>query len=101
MNDSREQPEEPAVKTSAQAIDYPAGRRDPVACETTTVRLGAGIGLADLAVETSGCGQYLLLTCRGALLALVGAMGSDVEFVEFADGRSYLVEELLDMVVAA
>lgn len=64
------------------------------------VRLGAGIGLVDLAVEVSDCGQYLMLTCQGALVALIGAMGSDVESVEFADGSSYRVEELMDLVGA-
>lgn len=66
--------------------------------EAPIVRLGAGIGLADLAVEASDCGQYLMLTCQGALVALVGAMGSDVESVEFADGGSYRIEELMDLV---
>jgi hypothetical protein len=53
--------------------------------EPRIVRLGAGVGMADLAVETSECGQYVMLMCGGSLLALVGAMGSDIESVEFAD----------------
>lgn len=70
------------------------------ASEPLIVRLGADIGLSELAIEASGCGQYLMLTCSGALVALVGAMGSDVESVEFADGRSYRVDELMDLLAA-
>ena len=57
-----------------------------------------GLGLPDLAVGASDCGQYLILTCGGELVALIGAMGSDVETVEFADGSRYRVEELMDRV---
>lgn len=63
-----------------------------------TVRLGPGLGVADLALGASDCGQYLMLTCGGELVALIGAMGSDVEAVEFADGARYRVEELMDRV---
>ncbi len=70
----------------------------PPADDAMTVRLGAGFGLPDLAVGTSDCGQYLMLTCGGELIALIGAMGSDVENVEFADGSRYRVEELMDRV---
>lgn len=62
------------------------------------VRLAAGIGLADLAVEASDCGQYVMLMCGQTLVALMGAMGCDVESIEFADGRRYRVEELMDLV---
>jgi hypothetical protein len=68
--------------------------------ESATVRLAVGLGLADLAVEASDCGQYLMLMCGGTLVALVGAMGSDVEAVEFADGGRYRVEDLVEMVSA-
>ena len=70
----------------------------PLAVDATTVHLGAGLGLPDLAVGTSDCGQYLMLTCDGELIALIGAMGSDVATVEFADGSRYRVEELMDRV---
>lgn len=72
----------------------------PAADAGGTIRLGAGIGLADLAVESSDCGHYLMLMCGESLVALVGATGSDVEAVEFADGMRYRVEDLLDMVAA-
>ncbi|MBI5107180.1 MAG: hypothetical protein HZA62_00390 [Rhodocyclales bacterium] len=68
--------------------------------DTATVRLAVGFGLADLAVEASDCGQYLMLMCGETLVALVGAMGSDVEAVEFADGGRYRVEDLMEMVRA-
>lgn len=68
--------------------------------DTATVRLAAGLGLADLAVEASDCGQYLMLMCGETLVALVGATGSDVEAVEFADGGRYRVEDLMEMVTA-
>jgi hypothetical protein len=66
-----------------------------------TVRLAAGIGPGDLAVAKSPCGQYLLITCSDALVAMYGAMGGSVEAVEFADGGSYSVEELLDVIGGA
>ena len=74
--------------------------RDDGAGEATTIQLGQGLGLADLAVEASDCGQYLMLMCGETLVALVGAMGSDVEAVEFADGGRYRVEDLMEMVRA-
>lgn len=70
-------------------------RRDGAAA---TVRLGPGLGVADLALGASDCGQYLMLTCGGELVALIGAMGSDVQAVEFADGARYRVEDLVDRV---
>jgi hypothetical protein len=54
--------------------------------------------LADLAVEASDCGQYLMLMCGETLVALAGATGSDVEAVEFADGGRYRVEDVMEMV---
>jgi hypothetical protein len=66
-----------------------------------TVRLASGIGPGDLAVARSECGQYLLITCSDALVAMYGAMGGSVEAVEFADGGSYSVEELLDVIGGA
>ena len=60
---------------------------------------GLAVGIyQDLAVGASDCGQCLMLTCGGELIALIGAMGSDVETVEFADGSRYRVEELMDRV---
>lgn len=52
----------------------------------------------DLAVSRSDDGQYLLLYAGQTLLAIYGAMGADPEFVEFADGGRFAVDELLDMV---
>lgn len=55
----------------------------------------------DLAVSRSDDGQYLLLYAGRTLLAIYGAMGADPEYVEFADGGRFSVDELLDMVVPA
>ncbi|MFH1869004.1 MAG: hypothetical protein ABIK82_00665 [Pseudomonadota bacterium] len=52
----------------------------------------------NLAVSRSDDGQYLLLYAGQTLLAIYGAMGADPEFVEFADGGRFAVDELLDMV---
>ena len=84
--------------TGAVANLYLVAEGGTLAADAMTVRLGAGFGLPDLAVGTSDCGQYLMLTCGGELIALIGAMGSDVETVEFADGSRYRVEELMDRV---
>ena len=54
-----------------------------------TRHLATGIGLSDLSVDASDCGQYLMINCGGATLAVIGAMGSDVGMVEFADGSRY------------
>jgi len=72
----------------------------PNAANAATVRLGPGIGLADLAVTASDCGQFLMITCGEAILAVIGAMGSDVAAIEFADGRRYPPADLLDLVDA-
>ena len=84
--------------SGAAANLYLVAEGGPLAADAMTVRLGAGLGLPDLAVGASDCGQYLMLTCGGELIALIGAMGSDVETVEFADGSRYRVEELMDRV---
>ncbi len=55
----------------------------------------------DLVVSRSDDGQYLLLYAGQTLLAIYGAMGADPEFVEFADGGRFAVDELLDMVGGA
>ena len=81
--------------SGAEANLYLVVEDGPLAADAVTVRLGAGFGLPDLAVGASDCGQYLMLTCGGELVALIGAMGSDVETVEFADGSRCRVEELL------
>ena len=84
---------------SAAAADlYLVAGGGLLAADAMTVRLGAGFGLPDIAVGASDCGQYLMLTCGGELIALIGAMGSDVETVEFADGSRYRVDELMDRV---
>lgn len=74
--------------------------REPVVelGDDDTVRLASGITPGDLAVTASPCGQYLLITCRDALVAMYGAMGGSIEAVEFADGGRYSVEELLDLI---
>ena len=55
--------------------------------------------LAGVAYEATLSGDdYLLITCRSALVAMYGAMGGSVTSVEFADGGSYSVEELLDAI---
>lgn len=52
----------------------------------------------ELAVSRSNDGQYLLLYAGQTLLAIYGAMGADPEYVEFADGGRFAVDDLLDMV---
>lgn len=91
-----------AARQVTRAMDRPeaAVERNPSAGDATTVRLGAGMGLLDLAIGASNCGQYLMLTCRGDLVALMGVMGSDVETVELSDGSRYRVQELIDRVAA-
>jgi len=84
-----EQAAEEAAEEAAEIIE--AGDGD-------TVRLVPGIAPRDLAVARSECGQYLLITCRNALVAMYGAMGGSVEAVEFSDGGRYSVEELLDVI---
>lgn len=84
--------------SGAAADLYLVAGGGPLAADAMTVRLGAAFGLPDLAVGASDCGQYLMLTCGGELIALIGAMGSDVATVEFADGRRYVVEDLMDRV---
>ena len=54
----------------------------------------------DLKVSRSDDGQYLLLYAGKRLLAIYGAMGADPEVVEFADGRRFAVDALLDLVAA-
>lgn len=44
-----------------------------------------GMTLADMRVETSDDGQYLLIYCRRRIVAMLGPMGGDVEAFEFAD----------------
>lgn len=60
-----------------------------------------GLIIGDLSVGHSDDGQYLLLYAGQTLLAIYGAMGADPEFVEFADGGRFAVDDLLDMVGAA
>ncbi|MDP2136003.1 MAG: hypothetical protein Q8J99_20560 [Sulfuritalea sp.] len=60
-----------------------------------------GLVVGDLSVGRSDDGQYLLLYAGQTLLAIYGAMGADPEFVEFADGGRFAVDDLLDMVAAA
>lgn len=60
-----------------------------------------GLVVGDLLVGRSDDGQYLLLYAGQTLLAIYGAMGADPEFVEFADGGRFAVDDLLDMVAAA
>jgi hypothetical protein len=79
------------------------GAMDGALAETTaleatdgTLRLGRGLSLADLALEPSHCGQYLLIYCAGEMVAIYGAMGGSVQYIEFADGGCHAIEEVLD-----
>ena len=51
-----------AEGTEAQRSGEPQG----------TLRLATGIGLSDLSVDASDCGQYLMINCGGATLAVIG-----------------------------
>lgn len=62
------------------------------------VRLAQGIAPNHLALETSDDGQYLLIRCGAEVVAMIGAMGGSPDTVHFADGTSYFVESLLDVV---
>ena len=64
-------------------------------CKATTH--AGGMGPAELVVSRSDDGQYLLLYAGQTLLAIYGAMGTDPEYVEFADGGRFAVDDLLDM----
>jgi len=63
-----------------------------------TARLVAGIVPTDLKMAHSDDGQYLFIHCGDEFVAMYGAMGGSPAAVEFADGGSYSVEELLDLV---
>lgn len=51
--------------------------------------------LADMRVEPSGDGQYLLIYFRRRIVAIWGPMGSDVEVFEFADAGRMTAMELI------
>lgn len=55
----------------------------------------------DLAVRRGDDGHYLLLYACRTLLAIYGAMGADPEYVKFADGGRFAVDDLLYMVGGA
>lgn len=74
------------------------GAKVVAASDGNTARLAAGIAPADLTVAHSDDGQYLVINCGDELVAVYGAMGGSPTIVEFADGGSYSVEELLDLV---
>jgi hypothetical protein len=59
------------------------------------VRLDEGVSLADIRAVPSGDGQYLLVYCRQKIVAILCAMGSDVELFEF-DGATRM--DILDLV---
>lgn len=63
---------------------------------TVVVRLGADVTLADLRIAPSVDGQCLLVYCRNRIVALLCAMGSDVEAFEFADATRMDAMELLE-----
>lgn len=65
-----------------------------------TVRLASGIAPADLKVGHSDDGQYLLIHCGDEFIAVYGSAGGSPPAVEFADGASYSIEDLLDLVPA-
>lgn len=65
------------------------------------VRLAPGIGLKDLTVEPSSCGQCLMLIYDRDVVALISCMGGDVDTIEFADNRRYSVEELVSLIGGA
>ena len=62
------------------------------------VRLGMGVGLADMKLASSDDGQYLLIICRRRIVAMVGSMGGDVELFEFADALCLSAMELMEQI---
>jgi len=80
--------------------DFPVAEK-PAAAEPPASAASVGGEIpGDLNVSHSDDGQYLLLYAGQKLLAIYGAMGADPEFVEFADGRRFAVDALLDLVAA-
>jgi len=67
----------------------------------SVVRLDADVTLADMRVVTSGDGQCLMVYCRDRIVALLSAMGSDVETFEFGDSERMCAMELVDRVMAS
>ncbi|HEX8963051.1 MAG TPA: hypothetical protein VF801_08600 [Rhodocyclaceae bacterium] len=62
------------------------------------VRLGPGVTLSDMRVAPSVDGQCLLVYCRDRIVALLCAMGSDVEAFEFANSERIGATDLLDRI---
>ncbi|MBI4984357.1 MAG: hypothetical protein HZC24_03145 [Rhodocyclales bacterium] len=52
--------------------------------------------LTDMRIEASDDGQYLLIYCRQRVVAMLGPMGADVEFFEFADAGRMTALELIE-----
>lgn len=89
------------MSEATEAMPEFVGTANRTGIEATAT--GAQIGIAipgDLKVSPSDDGQYLLLYAGQKLLAIYGAMGADPEVVEFADGSSFAVDALLDLVAA-
>ncbi len=61
-----------------------------------TLRLGPGVTHADMRTVPSDDGQCLLVYCRQSIVAILCAMGSDVEIFEFADSTRLTLLELLE-----
>lgn len=56
----------------------------------------SGMTLADMRIEPSDDGQYLLIYCRQRVVAMLGPMGSDVDVFDFVDVGRLTAAELID-----
>lgn len=63
---------------------------------SATLRLGPGVTRADMRTVPSDDGQCLLVYCRQSIVAILCAMGSDVEIFEFADSTRLTLMEVLE-----
>lgn len=87
-------------ETTEAISEFPETEEQPENESPGPTRRGDSVIPRDLNVSRSDDGQYLLLYAGQRLLAIYGAMGADPEFVEFADGRRFAVDTLLDLVAA-
>lgn len=59
------------------------------------LHLGADVALADMYLTQSRDGQHLFVCCRGRIVAIMSAMGGDVDVFEFGDAGRMTAAELM------
>jgi hypothetical protein len=60
------------------------------------LRLAPGTTLADMRLVSSDDGQYLFIYCGQIIVAMMGSMGGDVDFFEFADASRISALDLIE-----